>query len=109
MAQRVKRRREKVAASHGEKAMAETDAAAYTAISQAPSSAPINMPPRMSASDALVTISLRPAQSTASNTPSNPTTMRGPNAPGAAGLATGLGATAVGSAVNELIKRHLRG
>ncbi|MNE54045.1 hypothetical protein D3C76_1509850 [compost metagenome] len=108
MAQRVKRRREKVAASHGEKAMAETDAAAYTAISQAPSSAPINMPPRMSASDALVTISLRPAQSTASNTPSSPTTMRGAS-PLPPGLATGLGATAVGSAVNELIKRHLRG
>ncbi|MNZ90036.1 hypothetical protein D3C78_1089850 [compost metagenome] len=100
----MKRRREKVTASHGEKAMAETEAAAYTAINQAPSSAPMNIAPRMSASEALVTISLRPAQSTASNTPTNPTTMRRPNTAGVAGLATGTGATAAGSAVNELIK-----
>jgi hypothetical protein len=38
----------KVVASHGAKAMADTEAALYTASSQAPSSAPMPMAPRMS-------------------------------------------------------------
>ncbi|CAM3045492.1 hypothetical protein PSPL106493_03445 [Pseudomonas plecoglossicida] len=100
---RVKRRRENVVASQGAKAMAETEAALYTASSQAPSSAPMPMAPRMSAREILVTDSLRPAHSTASNTPNSPTTTRRPKAVG-----TGAAAIAAEGADRELMDRHLQ-
>ena len=106
MADSVKRRREKVVASQGAKAMADTEAAAYTATSQAPSSAPMPMAPRISARETLVTISLSPAQSTASSTPNRPTTTCRPNA-GCAGAAA-WGATGAARGADREVIRNLQ-
>ncbi|MNO93025.1 hypothetical protein D3C76_846130 [compost metagenome] len=104
----VKRRSEKVVASHGAKAMAETEAALYTASNQAPSSAPMPMAPRISAREILVTDSLRPAHSTASNTPNSPTTTCRPNAVCAGAAGAGAAASAAEGAVRELMGIHLQ-
>ncbi|MNE67155.1 hypothetical protein D3C80_1627480 [compost metagenome] len=102
-ADRVKRRSEKVVASQGAKAIADTDAALYTANSQAPSSAPMPMAPRMSLREILVTASLRPAHNTASNTPNSPTTTCRPNADCAGAAGAGAAANAAEGAVRELM------
>ncbi len=103
MAAKVKRRKEKVVANQGEKAIAETEAALYTASSQAPSSAPMPMAPRISAREILVTDSLRPAQSTASNTPNSPTTTCRPNAPCAGAAGAGVAASPLAEAETAFI------
>ena len=108
MALRVKRRSEKVVASHGAKAMAETEAALYTASSQAPSSAPMPMAPRISAREILVTDSLRPAHNTASNTPNSPTTTCRPNAVCAGAAGAGAPTMAADGADRGLMQRHLQ-
>ncbi|MNI78854.1 hypothetical protein D3C73_1352690 [compost metagenome] len=66
------------------------------------------MPPRISAREILVTDSLRPAHSTASNTPNSPTTTRRPNADCTGAAGAGAAAIAVAGADRELMGRQLQ-
>ena len=91
----VKRFSVKVTPNHGANTMVATLAASNSAVSQVPSSWPMENAPRMSAIAAAVTCSLRMASKDAISMPARPVARRGVRVGGAAAPAWGAGVAAM--------------